>query len=99
MIKAKINVLKVDKTKFFKGEKGTYLDIVLIETPNGQYGDYMVVQDTTKEERAAGKQGAILGNATYFAPKQGGPRGQGRRPAPTARPAAPPPADDDERAW
>jgi hypothetical protein len=63
-ITAKLDVLKIDKTKLFKGEKGTYLDIVLIESPNSAYGDdYMVVQSVTKEEREAGVKGAILGNA------------------------------------
>lgn len=62
MITAKIDVTKIDKAKLFKGAKGTYLDIVLIDTPNGQYGDYMVVQSVTKEERQAGVKGAILGN-------------------------------------
>lgn len=63
MIAGKIDVLKIDKSKLFKGAKGTYLDIALIETPNGQYGDYMIVQSVSKEEREAGVKGAILGNA------------------------------------
>lgn len=62
MITGKIDVTKIDKAKLFKGEKGTYLDIVLIETPDNQYGDYMIVQGVSKEERKAGKKGAILGN-------------------------------------
>lgn len=68
-IKIKINVLAIDKLKLFKGEKGTYLDAVLIETPGGQYSDFMIVQDTTAEERAKGIKGAVLGNASYFKPK------------------------------
>lgn len=64
MISAKINVSKIDKTKLFKGEKGTYLDIALIETEGDQYGnDYMIVQDVGKEARERGEKGAILGNA------------------------------------
>lgn len=84
MITAKIDVTKIDKAKLFKGEKGTYLDVVLIETPNNQYGDdYMVVQSVTKEEREAGKKGAVLGNAKI--------RGQRQQQTP-ARPAAAPAA-------
>ncbi len=64
MITAKIDVTKIDKARLFKGAKGTYLDIILIETPNGQYGDYMIKQSITKEERAANVQMPILGNAT-----------------------------------
>ena len=61
MITGKINCSKIDKTRLFKGEKGTYLDVVLIETPNDQHGnDYMIVQGVTKEEREKGIRGAIL---------------------------------------
>ena len=66
MIKLQIDVTKIDKAKLFKGEKGTYLNCVLIETPNSPYSDYMIVQDTTKEERDAGIKGAILGNAKKY---------------------------------
>lgn len=89
MITAKINCSLIDKTKLFKGEKGTYLDIVLIETENDRYGnDYMVVQGISKEERAAGKKGVILGNAKVFEKKQ-----QTKRPA--QKQSHPLPQDDD----
>jgi len=64
MITCKIDVTKIEKERLFKGEKGTYLDIVLIETTNNQYGDdYMIVQSVSKEESAQGVRGKILGNA------------------------------------
>jgi len=63
MITGKIDVSKIDKTRLYKGEKGNYLSITLIPTPNGQYGDYMIVEEVTKQEREAGKKGTILGNA------------------------------------
>lgn len=67
IITAKLNVSLVDKTKLFKGEKGTYLDITLIESKNDKYGnDFMVVQNVSKEDRLAGKKGAILGNAKIY---------------------------------
>lgn len=67
MITAKLDVTKIDKNKLFRGEKGVYLNIILIETPNSQYDqDYMVCQAVSKEERAAGIKGAILGNAKIF---------------------------------
>lgn len=59
LINAKINVTKIDKAKLFKGKKGTYLDITLIETPGGKYGDWMIVQDNKKEDQG---QATILGN-------------------------------------
>jgi len=85
-ITAKIDVLKVDKEKLFKGEKGLYLDIALIPSPNSAYGDdYMVVQSVTKEEREKGIKGAILGNAKIRGAKPAAP-------APAADGAAPKPA-------
>ena len=62
MISLSINVSLVDKERLFKGKKGSYLDCVLIETPNSQHSDYMVVESISKEERESGKQGTILGN-------------------------------------
>lgn len=65
MITAKIDVTKIEKARLYKGEKGTYLDIVLIPTQDNSYygNDYMIVQSVTKDEREAGIKGAILGNA------------------------------------
>ena len=61
-LSGKIDVKKIVKSKLYNGEKGTYLDIVLIETPNNQYGnDFMIVQSTDKDEESI-----ILGNAKYF---------------------------------
>ena len=85
MIAGKIDVLKFDKTKFFKGTKGIYADIVLIDTPTGQYGDYVIVQGVSKEDRAAGVKGAILGNAKIFAKKESAPPRAAPRPTPPPR--------------
>lgn len=65
IISVRIDVMKIDKAKLFKGEKGTYLDVVLLMRDGvDTYGNNgMVVQQVTKEERAAGVKGAILGNA------------------------------------
>jgi K+/H+ antiporter YhaU regulatory subunit KhtT len=63
---AKIDLTKIDKSKLFKSEKtgAIYLDLVMIESPNNQYGQsHMIVQSVTKEEREKGIKGAILGNA------------------------------------
>ena len=66
-IKIKIDVSKIDKNRLFKGKQGTYLNAVLIETPNNQYGDsHMIVEDVSKEEREKGVKGNILGNAKTF---------------------------------
>lgn len=64
IINLKIDVSAIDKAKLFKGKKGTYLDCTLLfnETPDKYGNNGMIVQDTTKEERAAGNKGNILGN-------------------------------------
>lgn len=61
MLTGKIDVTKIDKNRLFKGKKGTYLDIVIIEKAN-QYGDGMIIQSVSEEERKSGKQGTIIGN-------------------------------------
>jgi hypothetical protein len=66
IISAKLNVSKILKDRMFKGEKGTYLDITLLENKDGtdQYGnDFMIVQDLGKEAREKGEKGPVLGNA------------------------------------
>ena len=69
MISLKIDVDKIDKSRLFQGKKGTYLNCVLVETPNSEYGDYMIVEDISFEERQAGKKGTILGNGKIIIKK------------------------------
>jgi len=75
MITGKIDVTKIDKSLLFESQKtgAKYLDIVLIETPNSQYGDtHMILQSLPKKRRDAGERGAILGNAKEFSGGGGG---------------------------
>lgn len=67
MITGKIDVTKIVKDKLYKGEKGIYLNIVLIETPNNQYGDYMIKQEGSREDDMP-----ILGNAKKWQPRDTG---------------------------
>ena len=69
MISIKIDVNKIDKERLYKGAKGTYLNAILIDTPNSEYGDYMIVEDISYEERQSGKKGTILGNAKIIMKK------------------------------
>jgi hypothetical protein len=65
MIIAKIDVTKLDKSHFFKGQKGIYADLVLIPNKDGvdQYSnDGFVSQGISKEAREKGTKGAIVGN-------------------------------------
>lgn len=67
MITVSIDVTKMDKTRFYKGKKGTYVNLTLIESPNDQYGNtHLVVQSSTKEEREEGLKMPIIGNAKDF---------------------------------
>ena len=66
MITARINLKEVEKHRLYKGEKGIYLNCVLIETPNSEFNDYMIVQEITKEERTAGQESPKIGNAKIF---------------------------------
>jgi len=96
----KIDVTKIDKALLYQGQKGTYLNIVLMENREGkdQYGnDGFVKQETSKEQRAAGIKGPIIGNWKHVgssAPKQ--ERGTPQRPAgipPRSKPAPDPELD------
>lgn len=72
LIAGKINLLGVDKAQLFKGSKGTYLDILIrLNDEPDQYGNHgMITQGITKELRAAGVRGAILGNAKIIGETQ-----------------------------
>ncbi len=73
MIKLSIDLTKVDKAKIKEltrknGDKAKFLDLVLIEVTS-DYGDYMVKQDSSKEERENKVQTPILGNAKIIGNK------------------------------
>lgn len=53
LLKLKIDVTKIDKSKLFKGQKGTYLDVTLsVNDQPDEYGnDCSLWQEQTKEER------------------------------------------------
>lgn len=70
----KINVSQIDKARLFSGQKGTYLDAtIFVDLDNlDQYGNSgMITQDVSKEEKAQGIKGNILGNGKVFW-KEGG---------------------------
>ena len=73
MIEIKINVSLIDKARLYTGKQGKYLTAVLIPTPDGKYGDWMVIEGISKEEREAGKKGTILGNGKNLAKKPAEP--------------------------
>lgn len=71
-ITGSINVNKISKDRLYQGERGKWLNIVLVPTPDSDYGDYMIVESIPYEERQAGKKGTILGNAKIIVPRAGG---------------------------
>lgn len=68
----KLNVKSIEKDRLFVGEKGVYLDAVIIMRENeDEYGNIgMVVQSVSEEERKKGKKGAIIGNVKKIIKKQ-----------------------------
>ena len=82
----KINVSAIDQARLFQGAKGQYLDAtIFVELDElDQYGNSgMITQDVSKDEKAQGIKGNILGNGKVFwvengqAPQQGGQQNQG----------------------
>lgn len=80
----KIDVSKIDKSRLFKGEKGTYLDLTTfidMENPS-EYGDHgFISQSVSKEEREQKVQTPILGNVKVFFTGDGLPQQPRNAPA------------------
>jgi hypothetical protein len=64
IIKARIDVSKLPKEKFYKGKKGVYYEfIVSLNDDTNQYGQNVSISDSqTLEEREAKKPKLYLGN-------------------------------------
>lgn len=68
-VNLKIDVSKIEKARLFKGKNGTYLDAtVFIDLhEKDQYDNNgMITQAVSKDEKAQGAKGAILGNCKVF---------------------------------
>ena len=69
IINIKVDVTKLDKSKFFVGKKGTYANITVAENLDGEseYGDtHYVYESQSKEERDAKTPKTYLGNGKEF---------------------------------
>ncbi len=64
LVKAKIDVTKIDKTKLFQGAKGTYLDvdIWIDENEPEAWKQASIVQSQSQEDREAGLPKNYIGN-------------------------------------
>ena len=68
-IEIKIDVTKIDKSKLYKGDKGTYLSLTTFINTNeaDKYGNHgTAFQSITKEEKEGGVKPTILGNSKIF---------------------------------
>ena len=68
MIVLSIDVTRLQKERFKEvtrrdGQLAKYAELILIETPGSEYGDYIVKQQVSKEERDRRVEMPILGNA------------------------------------
>ena len=65
-INLKIDVTKIDKSKLYKGAKGTYLDATVFVNLSeaDQYGNHGMI--TQSKDKDSTENGAILGNSKIF---------------------------------
>lgn len=68
-ISVRIDVTKIDKSRLYKGERGTYLDLttfVDLDRKDQYENNGFITQSPTKEEREAKERMPILGNVRVF---------------------------------
>jgi len=68
-ISVKIDVTKIDKSRLFRGEKGTYLDLTTfidLDQKDQYDNNGFIAQSVSKEERDKNIQTPILGNVKVF---------------------------------
>ena len=87
-ISLNINVDNIQKSVLYKGEKGTYLRLTVIPTPENQWNDYMVTQYMGRDT-----EDVILGNGRDLVFKDNAAPAPALQ-APTG-PAAPSTSTDD----
>jgi putative transposon-encoded protein len=94
LLSVKIDVKKLDKARFYVGQKGTYAELTIsVNDEVDQFGNSVSVQQSlTKEEREAGNVPKnYIGNGKVIWSSDGKPVGGGQQaPANDA-----PPIDDD----
>ena len=97
--KIKIDVTKVDKNHIYQGKTAKYLNCAVWPNKDGadQYGNtHYIVQEVSKEARARGEKGKIIGNLRLEREDET-IRRQARPATPTPAPApAPAPAPEPE---
>ena len=67
LLKCKIDVTKVDPSRLFEGEKGTYLDIdVWVNDEPDKYGNDCSIQQQTKKD----EDRIYIGSGKFLKPKE-----------------------------
>lgn len=96
LIRIKLDLSKLDDSAIFRGKKGDYADLCIVENRDGtdQYGnDGFISQDVPKERREAGEKGPIVGNWKYISKKRDNPPPPPRREQPRRDPDLDPPKE------
>lgn len=95
MIVLKIDAMKIDPKLLFPGKNGAkYLDAALVDKPNDFGDDGFISQSPSKEDRAKGVKGPIIGNWRHVG---GGAKHKPAESKPTTAKSKPEssPANDD----
>jgi len=67
MIRIELNLKKLDKDRLIKGKNGTYIDLLLVPSPNNTFGStHMIVHNLKKDERTRDQYRPPVGSATEF---------------------------------
>ena len=93
-INLQIDVTKLDKSRFYKGEKGTYCNITtVIDLDNAdQYGNHGFITQSKNKDEPKDLQLPILGNGKIVWREE--QQAQQHNPVPASQQPAPP-IDDD----
>ena len=93
----KIDVLKISKEHLYQGKTAKYLDFAIWPNRNGpdDHGNtHFITQSVSKEARAAGIKGAIIGNLKLISEEPA--RQQPTRPSAPPKPPRNPDLDSDD---
>ena len=73
-VSLKIDVTKLDKSRFHKGEKGTYCDLTVFIDPDNpdQYDQHGGIQEARKKDEPKDKKMPYVGNCKVFWQEGGG---------------------------
>ena len=67
IITIRINTDRVEAKHMVKGKKGNWLGMVMIPTPDSEYGNaHLIAQEVSEEDRLRGIKGNVLGNSKIF---------------------------------